>query len=178
MIRIDQKILNLTQRFSDWVQSLFGITSFDIAKYFIIPTIVLLQITDDVLDIINGKSTTFLMTVWALSVAYLVPKQINKIKNLVISNPTSRNPLEIILIGPRCQLLIFLPMFTFFFLSIVKLEIGVLITLVNTFLLLFNLYLMCCTPKPPSKSKIKKAIEKIKSVRISLPQASPSLSPG
>lgn len=183
MKKIDKFILGKCQSVSDWVQDFAGITNFFIVKY-IISTILVLNETWYVIfrSVIKEEGDIF-MYVGSVIVIYFatarLPTLVEKIETLVSANPTFKNPLEELVADFRQQqalpiIIFFLTFNGVFYVSLVF-TMNIIIFWTCALCLI---YFLCCTPKPPSKSKLKKAIEKAKSIRISLPQSSPGLSPG
>lgn len=182
MKKIDTIILGKYQSFSDWTQDVFGITNFFIAKYIISTLLAINEIWYVSYRVLHDGRSLILYagSLIVILLSMRMPVFVKKIEALVSSNPNFKNPFAEMTADFRQQQL--LPLTTFLFVFNTAISFSSFVFFVNNLIFWFSMvsstYFLCCTPKPPSKSKLKKAIEKVKSFRISLPQTSPTLSPG
>lgn len=180
MKKIDAIILGKYQSFSDWTQDVFGITNFFIVKYIISTLIAINEIWYVTYRVMNGRNILiYVGSLIVIGLAVKLPAVVQKVETIVSANPSFKNPIAEMTSRFRQEQA--LPIGTFFFMFNSVTWVGFAFFLNNLVFwvcMLSSIYFLCCTPKPPSKSKLKKAIEKVKSFRISLPQTSTTLSPG
>ncbi len=180
MKKIDSFLMKKFQSVSDWTQDLAGITNFFIVKYIISSLLVANEVWYVTYKTLQGNSVfIYFGSIIVMYLTTKLPSLVEKMENMVSSNPTFKNPMEIAMAEFRYSRV--LPIFTFMTIFNTTFWISFEFFLNN---IIFNvclmsaIYFLCCTPKPPSKSKLKKLKEKIQSISIRLPGTSPGLSPG
>ncbi len=189
---IDIILLNKFQKVSDWFQDIFGINNFTLAKamVFISAPALVGQVVYYAFVTQNFLAATF-QTLTLIFLGFIA-NQIN-IANR-IQDGTNSGFLNQAAINLRFVRLIYVLVFCFTLIELPDL-IGYFVSKysdpsefyryiyiamddVEDTAFLFLVYFMSCTPKPPKKSKLKKALEKAKATAegfTSSPETAPSL---
>jgi len=174
MEKIDSTILAWHQGFSDRAQLFCGITNFGLAKCCIV-FFVLAAIFRNAYEILLLNTDSFGAVITALIVSVILYPvcSLKESKH----NDKFNNLDEVLFRVPR---LIILAMQILFIVSTLQSEFPVAwkaLRIVQGILFASYYYFMACSPKPPQKTTLRKFLDWAKSIRVQIPQITPSPTP-
>lgn len=165
LFKVDAFLMEKAQKLSDWFQDLTGYTNFTLARMCIY--IFLILFLSSILVTGSNPASSFIVILMTTPMALFVIS-----KDMAIINEAERKFFEsnnnsdiyfknelLLNSGGRIPSLIML--FVWPFICPLFLDGDILLTLGFMFLQMTK-YFASCTPKPPQKSRIRKAIDKVK----------------
>ena len=173
--KIDMYLLSKFQRISDWSQDNFGLNNFAIARIFIV-LMSLFYIFDlyfcyyvhpNVIGWLNlGLFPVYITIINAVfSATENISNQNSLFKNIQENSIQPTRIIMIIILLPMSIIALRINSYELFFVNLDNalclVNYREICSSICSILFVIYIYFGCCTPKPPKKSRLKKAIEKI-----------------